>query len=273
MKNKKRSPISYIGGKFYMSKHIIPLLRYDVDCYIEPFFGAGQVFFKKEPHKVEIINDIDNDLINFYKVWRDYKDEFVSYLDKIPFSRSQYELWINEWKNGNKGKDDFDRAVRFFYMLRSSFSGIFGNGWAYSYTKASSYYYNSLDLLNHMHSRIKNAMIENKDYKKLLLNLPKDRKVMLYLDPPYYGVEYYYKDNTFDAGEHRRLAEIVNNLDDNKYVILSYYYFDGIEDLYPKDKWKYIEVEQTKCSKGITNNSKSKEKPKSIELIIMNYKV
>jgi site-specific DNA-adenine methylase len=60
-----KSPLSYMGGKFYMRKEIVSLLRYDVDLYIEPFFGSGQVFFYKKPHKIEIINDIDDDLINF----------------------------------------------------------------------------------------------------------------------------------------------------------------------------------------------------------------
>ncbi|MCX8159202.1 MAG: hypothetical protein N3D20_02850, partial [Candidatus Pacearchaeota archaeon] len=54
-------------------------------------------------------------------------------------------------------------------------------------------------------------------------------------------------------------------------VALSYYYFDGIEELYPKDKWIYLKKETTKHSYGITKNLKIANKPKAEELLILNY--
>jgi DNA adenine methylase len=88
-----KSPLSYMGGKFYMRKEIVSLLRYDVDLYIEPFVGSGQIFFYKKPHKIEIINDIDDDLINFYRVWINNEKELVDRLEQLPYSRSLYKLF------------------------------------------------------------------------------------------------------------------------------------------------------------------------------------
>jgi DNA adenine methylase len=268
-----RSPLTYIGGKFYMRKEIVSLLRYDVDLYIEPFLGSGQIFFHKKPHKIEIINDIDDDLINFYRVWISNEKELVDRLEQLPYSRSLYKEYVNDWKNGYKGKDNLERAIRYFYILRLSFNGRFGGGYGLSYDNSQAVsYYNSLDLIRMMHNRIKNAHVECKDYKELLLGVPKEVKAMIYCDPPYYKTEFYYKESTFDKEEHKRLSEILNSMK-NKYIMLSYYYFDGIEDLYPKKKWKYLEFDKTKHSYGITMNSKNKERPKSTELLLLNYEI
>jgi DNA adenine methylase len=266
-----KSPLSYMGGKFYIRKEIVSLLRYDVDLYIEPFFGSGQVFFYKKPHKIEIINDIDDDLINFYRVWINNEKELVDRLEQLPYSRSLYKEYVKDWEQGYKGKDDIERAIKYFYILRLSFSGCFGQSFSLAYLKNKSVQYqNSLSLIKLMHSRIKNAQVECKDYKYLLLSIPVDLKAMIYCDPPYYKTKFYYKESTFDESEHKKLAEILNSLE-NKYIILSYYYFDGIEDLYTRDKWFYLEFKKAKHSVGITKNSDDKKRNYGTELLLLNY--
>ena len=61
------SPLSYIGGKSKLAKTIISMLP-EHEAYCEVFAGAGWVFFNKEPSKYEIINDLDSELITFYRV-------------------------------------------------------------------------------------------------------------------------------------------------------------------------------------------------------------
>lgn len=65
-------PISYYGGKQKMLKHILPLIPTH-KIYIEPFFGGGAVFFGKNPSEVEVINDLNSYVINFYNVLKDKK--------------------------------------------------------------------------------------------------------------------------------------------------------------------------------------------------------
>jgi len=68
------APIPRLGGKSRLRKQIISLLP-DHTCYVEPFFGAGWVYFGKEPSKVEVINDIDGELINLFKMIKYHAEE------------------------------------------------------------------------------------------------------------------------------------------------------------------------------------------------------
>lgn len=61
------SPIAYFGGKSRLSKEIIPLIQKHT-CYVELFCGAAWVFFKKPESKVEVLNDLDNNIVNLYRV-------------------------------------------------------------------------------------------------------------------------------------------------------------------------------------------------------------
>lgn len=60
-----KTPISYYGGKQQMLRHILPLIP-EHHLYCEPFLGGAAVFFGKRPAPVEIINDLNEELINFY---------------------------------------------------------------------------------------------------------------------------------------------------------------------------------------------------------------
>jgi DNA adenine methylase len=60
-----KTPISYYGGKQKMIPHILPLIP-EHKIYVEPFFGGGAIFFAKEPSKIEVINDIDKRVYNFW---------------------------------------------------------------------------------------------------------------------------------------------------------------------------------------------------------------
>ncbi len=263
----KRSPLNYMGGKYYLSKTIIDLLDYSVEYYVEPFFGAGQVFFAKQPHKMEIINDINNDLINFYLVWYEQKDKLIETLEHLPYSSYIHNKWVSEWKQGYKGRDDFERAVRYFYINRTSYIGLMlprFNDVVNRKKVAHNTYYNAIKILETMHSRIKNATILNYDFRKVFSKVAEYR-CAIYVDPPYYGVEKYY-DADFSKKDHEELAAILNDMPQNK-IIVSYYPFDGIEQLYPKDRWLYITKKMYKHSTKLAVNTKEE----AVELLLLNY--
>ena len=69
------SPISYIGGKSRLAETIIKMMPQH-ESYCEVFAGAAWVFFRKEPSKYETINDLDSDLITFYRVLQNHLEEF-----------------------------------------------------------------------------------------------------------------------------------------------------------------------------------------------------
>lgn len=74
-----KTPIKYWGGKQQLASKLIALFPRHA-CYVEPFFGGGAVFFEKTKAKVEIINDVNDNIVNFYKV---IKRQFDALKDEV----------------------------------------------------------------------------------------------------------------------------------------------------------------------------------------------
>ena len=81
-----KTPITYYGGKQTMLKYILPLIPEHI-IYTEPFCGGCAVFFAKEPSKYEVINDINSELVNFYRVMKSNFDELQLKVDATLHSR------------------------------------------------------------------------------------------------------------------------------------------------------------------------------------------
>lgn len=118
-----KPPISRMGGKSKLRKTIISMLPEHV-CYVELFFGAGWVYFGRRPAKVEVINDIDKELINLFRMIKYHAPE-VERMLKYDFSgRDMFEGYKNE-SIGNL--TEMNRAVRFLYLITQSFASKCGN--------------------------------------------------------------------------------------------------------------------------------------------------
>lgn len=240
---------NYIGGKFYLTDAIISHLYYNTKVYIELFGGSGKVLLNKPLHKIELFNDINDDIYNLFSVIRNRKNEFLERLDYVIYS----EKFFYEIKD-DKPVDDIERAIRTFCIMNMSFSA---NG------KSLSYCYDNIDAI---YNRIKNVTFLNRDYSKILKSIKNDKDFCLYVDPPYFGTELYYG-GEFTKEDHTKLSWWLNNI--NHKVVLSYYYFPEIETLYPKDKWYYHEY---KVEKRGLNKKVNNESIKCTELIITNFK-
>ena len=108
------SPINRMGGKFRLRKKIIEKIPEHV-CYVEPFFGAGWVYFGKNPSIVEIINDIDGDIVNLFRIIKEHPLEFERLLQYEIISREKF----SEYKSVKLAYlTDIQRAVRFFIYDR-----------------------------------------------------------------------------------------------------------------------------------------------------------
>lgn len=89
----QKSFLSYLGGKSLLANKIIPRIP-DHSCYCEVFAGASWILFKKEPSKVEIINDINTDLVTLYRVVKHHVREFVRYFEWILTARDEFERFL-----------------------------------------------------------------------------------------------------------------------------------------------------------------------------------
>ena len=261
-----KSPLYYVGGKFYIKDWIISFFDYSKDCYIELFGGGGHILLAKPPHKIEIFNDNDKLLINLFKIIREKGEKLAEELEKIPYSREIF----NEFKKSDWDKlDDFEKAVRWYYILKNSFSGSL-RSWSYGFIKNNAKaYFNSLYLLKEMKKRIKNVQIECKDYKDIIKSITKEKQknIMIYADPPYINANYY--NTSWTLEDHKEFAEIMNNLDCS--IAISYYKTKEIIEWYPKNKWHYNYKKTKKHSYGITKDAKQNTKPNATELLLTNY--
>lgn len=134
------SPFRYAGGKFYARKLILEHITKH-QSYIEPFAGGGSIFFAKTKVEYNQLNDIDNELVNVYQTIRDNPEEIIYLLKKRPESESRIPSEFTKgvlygdplpaskelhgfFKNIFAPENNIERSQRWFYLNRTSYSGI-----------------------------------------------------------------------------------------------------------------------------------------------------
>ena len=81
--------LKYPGGKWRIAQWILSYFPTH-KVYLEPFFGSGAVFFNKEPSYIETINDMNGDIVNLFRVCREYPEELAKVIELTPFSRDEF---------------------------------------------------------------------------------------------------------------------------------------------------------------------------------------
>ena len=124
-----KPPITYYGGKQKMLKHILPLIP-PHRIYNEPFFGGGAVFWAKEPAYIEFINDINGEVVNFYRVLKTDFPAFKRELDGTLHSELQHREARAIYRSP-EGHTPVRRAWAFWVLSMESMFHIVGNTWIY----------------------------------------------------------------------------------------------------------------------------------------------
>lgn len=106
-----RNVLKYPGSKWKIADKIISLIP-EHHTYVEPFFGSGAVFFKKQPSDIETINDLDNDVVNLFRCIREDSERLARIIMTIPYSRQEYENQFSE-NIGDIQTEPYERAVSF----------------------------------------------------------------------------------------------------------------------------------------------------------------
>ncbi len=183
-----KSPLIYIGGKSKLAKHIVAMIPAHV-CYCEPFCGAAWVLFTKELSKVEVINDLDGELVTFWRVIQNHLEEFLRYYKFAVISRHIFDL---EKKKRPETLTDIQRAVRYFYLQRLAFGGLTDNRhFAATPTRSANLPLSSVEeILLKVHWRIERVTIENLDACECIRRYDRPT-TFFYIDPPYWKVHGY----------------------------------------------------------------------------------
>src|SRR6266481_1082798 len=187
-RNFMTGPLPYIGGKNRLAKQIISLLP-DHITYVEPFAGGAQVLFHKPPSNVEVLNDLDFDIVNFFRVCQWHYEELVRYLRFCLASRKLHELHV---KSNPVTLTDIQRAGRFFYLQKNSFGGlILKQKFHYGVTQPSNYNPARIsEIIEHTHQRLQKVQIESLPYEQVIEKYDRPT-TFFYLDPPYWGPKLY----------------------------------------------------------------------------------
>lgn len=203
--------LKYPGAKWRLAEWIISHFPPHI-TYLEPYFGSGAVFFKKPPSHIETINDIDADVINFFTVLRDYREELAGRIEATAWSRDEY--YLSYHKTGDPIEDARRYAVRCWQAFGTKTSDR--TGWRNDLQARGAMYllrqWNRLPYqLVKVAERIKQAQIENQPAVKLIKRY-KFSEVLIYADPPYLDST---KTNRLYAHEmtpkeHMDLLEVLN---------------------------------------------------------------
>jgi len=241
------------------------------EVYVEVFGGSAKVLLNKPPSKIEIYNDYDKKIANLFYVVAFKFEEFYEKVRWLVYSRVIRNKFLEDYRKTNLTElGDVDLAVKTYYLLYTGFGGKhLSGGWAYSFTESKAKpFFNSLETLRQIYDRLKNVYIECTDFRQLLNKVIHRENVFIYLDPPYYGVEYYYNTN-FTEQDHKDLLSLLKQAK-AKWLLSGY--ADPLYDGELKDFYR-IEVPAVKHSYGITMHNQAKERPKVIEVLWANYDI
>jgi DNA adenine methylase len=285
------SPFRYAGGKFYARKLILAHIPRHA-AYIEPFAGGGSIFFAKPKAEYNQLNDIDSELVNVYLIIRDYPDELICFLKRrltdesripekytesvqlgcpLPATKELHGFFKNEFIPNN----DIERAGRWFYLNRTSYSGIMNRQnmyWGYG-DKYSMQPKNWAQNIIRTSQKLQEVEISNLDFERVIDHAPDD--ALLFIDPPYFNADQdkFYQ-HFFTKQDHYRLAECLRRNNERLKLFITYDNTPEIRILYnwmPEmhhKEWNYC-IQRTDDQKNGT--TKKGERYKGKELFILNY--
>lgn len=245
-------PLRYVGSKWQLSDWIIqqfPPHR----IYVEPFCGGASVFFRKHRSPLEVLNDLDGDIINFFDVLRTRPDELLRAIKLTPYSRMELI------RSFEYSPDPLEAARRFYVSVWQSFGNtlIYHSGW--SHRKNANHRSNLQDIWRRMDGlhdaahRLTDAQIECMGAVECIEHYDSP-ETLFYLDPPYviksradHGRRRYRHEMEND--EHRQLADVLAQV--KGMVILSGYQSPLYAELFPH--WTKLTKSTTTKGNGQAN--------------------
>ena len=182
-----RSVLSYPGSKKRIASWIIKHMP-PHHSYLEPYFGCGAVLFAKQPAPIETVNDLDGEVVNFFRVIRDpeSREKLQEWIAYTPYARQVYDdVFLRE------PEDEVERAACFAVksMQSHGFRMTGDCGWKKDVCgREKAYaikYWNELpESIAEMAARLKQVQIENCPALELIKAFDHEN-VLMYLDPPY----------------------------------------------------------------------------------------
>ncbi len=262
MKTQLRPPVTYYGGKQNLTSTILPLIP-EHSLYCEPFLGGGAIFWAKPKSKVEVINDLDGFVVNFYQQCVSNFDQLQAKIAQTPHSRSLHADAYVMYQNPHLF-DDLEKAWAFWVLSNQSMLAILGNTWAAGNkdNKRESALSNKRSgFLAHYKERLDLVQIESRPALHIIKSRDSE-STFFYLDPPYYNSNMgHYGGYTLQDFED--LLKMLTGLKGK--FLLSSYPSEVLSDYSQKHGWQSREIEM--------NLSASKKGKRKIEVLTANYNI
>jgi DNA adenine methylase len=291
--------ISYIGGKARIGKWIVPFIPTDIETYVEGFSGMFWVFFNmdlsKYPNlKTVVYNDynrLNHNLMKWAKdydvLWEaltHYPCQQLGVVDTPPLFEQMFNQYQQEIFNENlviTDENSLEIACKYVYVLGQVFSGSKPETSSYMNYKGKYrckvlVFMDKLKNPKYREHFDKITFIENMDFEEVVKKYDSP-STYFYMDPPYWKTENYYSNHDFDSEDHKRLADVIKNIEGK--FSLSYYDFPQLGEWFPQFKMDennqldMFGVPPYKWERKDFSKAASTKKEKNIgtELLIMNY--
>lgn len=208
--------IPWMGGKSRLADKILPLFPKHT-CYVEVFAGGAAMFFKKEPCKAEVLNDINGELVNLYRVVKHHLEEFVHQFNYALVSRQVFE-WLKMTHPDTL--TDIQRAARFYYLQRSTFGGkVDGQTFGTATTAPPKLRIGDIQTqINGAWNRLQSAFIEHLDWQKCIAKYDRPH-TLFFCDPPYWATAGYGVD--FGLDQYQAMADLARSIDGKMIITIN----------------------------------------------------
>ena len=261
-------PLIWLGGKYYMTSKILPLIP-NHDVYCEVFGGAAQMLFAKPLawSSLEVYNDVNSDLVNFFRILQD-DEKFERFHRLATLTLYSRELFLEYRETWRQQTDIVKRVYQWYVVLRQSYSAIVGGrkpAWGYSRgTKSpAKLFKKKTDGLHEIVDRWRNVQVENLDWREAIQKYD-GNSTFFYLDPPYVPdtrIDAKYDFEMSDK-DHNELVDMLLHV--NAKVILSGY----DNEIYNRLGWDKLTFDSYCYAAG---NHYDKKETRT-EIVWMNFK-
>ncbi|HUM50498.1 MAG TPA: DNA adenine methylase [Chitinophagales bacterium] len=260
-----KTPVSYYGGKQKLCAEIINRIPKH-NLYCEPFIGGAAIFFGKEKSRVEVINDTNKELINFYKV---VQQDFVSLEMEIRISLHSRDLHkkANVIYNNPDMFSDIRRAWAVWVLSSQSFCSMLDGSFGYDKVKNTV----AIKINNKKQSftedyaiRLQNVQLECTDALRVI-NSRDTKDSFFYCDPPYYNSDCGHYDG-YSIQDFENLLQVLSNIKGK--FMLSSYPSEILKKFTKAHGWHTAEFKQL-----VSVNAKGANQKTKIEVLTANYPI
>lgn len=248
--------IPWIGGKRRLAKNILPLFPPHT-CYVEPFCGGAALFFLKDISRAEVLNDVNGEVVNLYRVVKHHLEEFCRQFKHALVSRQLFE-WLKV--TPTETLTDIQRAARFFYLQKMAF-GAKVSSQTFGVSASGPPRLNLLRIeedLSQAHLRLSRTTIEHLDW--MLCMTRYDRPgTLFFCDPPYWQTEGY--GVGFGMDQYEALAKLMRSMQGKTIVTVNDH--SAMKAVFAEFTMQTVEINYTVGGAGKGGGQK--------ELIIRNF--